>query len=559
MFKGHPKGLIVAFFTNMGERFGFYTMMAILVLFLQAKFGLTEGHAGIIYSIFYFSIYFLAVFGGYLADRVIGLNNTISIGIVTMTVGYVVLAVPGLSLTVSCIGLFIIALGNGLFKGNLQALVGNLYEDSKFSSLRDRGFSLFYMGINIGAIFAPTIAKDIRDWYIGTKGFLYDAQLPKLAHDVINGSVPSTDFLAKASAANTNGVAITADNALSFAHDYINSFSTGYNYAFGIAAVAMVISLIIYSVFKKDLRPGMNLGKKDASGKDVTVKDDMPKSVVRQRLTALGLVFMVVIFFWMSFHQNGLTLTFYARDYVQLSGIDRFTYLLFDIWGLIPAALAVGALFYALGKNKATLNRVFGIAVACAFGYLALTRFMSYDASNKITAEIFQGFNPMLVVILTPIVVGFFGFLNQKGKEPSTPRKIGIGMLLAALAFTIMAIFSVGQELPAGLNGAANTDLSSPYLLIGTYFTLTVAELFLSPMGISFVSKVAPPKYKGLAQGGWLCATAVGNLLLSIGSTMWGIFTQVWQVWAIFVVCCLISASVMFLMMKRIEQAASAK
>ncbi|MDD3509460.1 MAG: oligopeptide:H+ symporter, partial [Parabacteroides sp.] len=166
MFKGHPKGLIIASIANMGERFGFYTMMAILLLFLQAKFGLDQVEAGSIYSTFYFLIYVLALVGGFVADRWLGLGKTIFSGIVLMFLGYIVIAIPGTGLYPVLGGLLIIALGNGLFKGNLQALVGNLYDDPKYSQLRDRAFSIFYMCINIGAIFAPHAATGIRNWWL---------------------------------------------------------------------------------------------------------------------------------------------------------------------------------------------------------------------------------------------------------------------------------------------------------------------------------------------------------------------------------------------------------
>lgn len=556
MFKGHPKGLIVAFFANMGERFGFYTMMAILVLFLQAKFGLDAGNAGLIYSVFYFLIYFLALVGGLLADRVMGLNRTITIGIVTMAVGYLIMSVPGLGLPVTCVGLLIIAFGNGLFKGNLQAVVGNLYEPAEYAHLRDRAFSLFYMGINIGAIFAPTAAVSIRNWFIGTKGFLYDGQLPGMAHSLLKGGEVTPDFLSRASAVMIDHTTVTADTAVQFAHNYIDSFSVGYNYAFGIAACAMLISLLTYMIFKKDLLPGMSLNMV-GKGADNTSMPKITPEQTRQRIIALILVFLVVIFFWMSFHQNGLTLTFYARDYTQLNGISPGTNFLFDLWAMLPVVVTLFSLAYAFtGTGKTVLKRGLGMSVAIAAAYLAYLRISGYSSGNTISAEIFQQFNPIFVVLLTPVAIGFFAFLSKRNMEPSAPRKIGIGMIIASLAFVLLLVASLGQLLPKGLDGAANTDLSTPYLLIGTYFILTIAELFLSPMGISFVSKVAPPKYKGLMQGGWLCATALGNQLLFVGSTMWLKFTHVWQVWSIFVVCCLISAAVIFLLMKRLEKVA---
>jgi len=172
MFKNHPKGLLAAALANMGERFGFYTMMAILVLFLQAKFGLSGTSVGIIYSIFYSSIYILALVGGIIADKTRNYKGTIMTGIILMAVGYFLIAIPSptptpnkaLFLTMTCIGLFVIAFGNGLFKGNLQALVGQMYDNPSFGKMRDSGFSLFYMFINVGAIFAPLTAIGVRNW-----------------------------------------------------------------------------------------------------------------------------------------------------------------------------------------------------------------------------------------------------------------------------------------------------------------------------------------------------------------------------------------------------------
>ena len=161
MFKGHPKGLYVAFFANMGERFGFYTMMGILVYYLTAKYGLTPTNAGFIYSIFYASIYGLALVGGIFADKTKNYKGIIFIGLITMLAGYVLMSLPGLGLAFTIFALFVIAFGNGLFKGNLQAVVGQLYDNEKYGHLRDSAFSVFYMGINIGALFAPHAASGI--------------------------------------------------------------------------------------------------------------------------------------------------------------------------------------------------------------------------------------------------------------------------------------------------------------------------------------------------------------------------------------------------------------
>ena len=192
MFKGHPKGLYVAFFANMGERFGFYTMISIFVLFMQAKYGLSAAAAGSIYATFMVGVYIFPLLGGFLADRFLGYGRTISLGLVVMFIGYILLALPtamatGFPLVVTALA--VIALGTGLFKGNLQALVGNLYDDPKYAGMRDRAFNIFYMGINIGAMFAPTASMAVCNWILAKSHFVYDARIPALANDFLKGKL----------------------------------------------------------------------------------------------------------------------------------------------------------------------------------------------------------------------------------------------------------------------------------------------------------------------------------------------------------------------------------
>nr|NQU89979.1 MFS transporter [Bacteroidota bacterium] len=245
MLKGHPKGLLVAFFSNMGERFGFYTMMAILVLFLQAKFGLSEEGAGGIYSWFYFGIYGLALVGGLLADATNRYKLVILAGIIIMFAGYVVVAIPGMTLTITIIGLFTIALGNGLFKGNLQAVVGQMYDNEKYKKVRDSAFMIFYMGINVGAFFAPFVATGVRNWFLKTQGFLHDGSLPAMCHAFKKGELADIPIF-QTLADKVSGTHIT--DLAAFADDYIKAFAIGYNYAFGVAAIAMVVSLLVYVI-----------------------------------------------------------------------------------------------------------------------------------------------------------------------------------------------------------------------------------------------------------------------------------------------------------------------
>ncbi|HPD66263.1 MAG TPA: MFS transporter [Bacteroidia bacterium] len=605
MLKNHPRGLLVAFFSNMGERFGFYTMMAILVLFLQAKYGLSEEQAGSYYSWFYFAIYALALVGGIIADATNRYKLVILIGIIVMFTGYVIVSVPGMSLTFTLIGLFTIAFGNGLFKGNLQAVVGQMYDDPKYSSLRDSAYMIFYMGINVGAFFAPFAATGIRNWYLKTQGFIHDGSLPAICHAFKRGELADLNALQTA-ADKASGHAVSDLSA--FADQYLEAFSRGYNYAFAIAAGAMVISLLVYIIFNKHLPRKERASK--AAGSASAPQFDLKKQPVaiilsliigvaisfliylasknidisfafglfavfvawilqtstkeeRSRVSSLLLVFIVVIFFWMSFHQNGLTLTYFARDYT-VKEVGPFTFLFFNLESLLVFIGAIAGLLLLVFNKKLT-TKLIGAVMFIGLGFLTYYFIKGYNTSNPIAPEVFQSFNPLFIVSLTFPVMAVFAWLKKKDKEPTTPRKIGIGMIIAAIGFVIILIASIDLISPHTLqyvdeagnikfNPVPDSSRVVPYWLISSYLVLTVAELFLSPMGLSFVSKVAPARFQGLMQGGWLLATATGNKLLVVGSVFWGKL-ELWQLWAIFIACCLLSALFIFSIMKRLEAA----
>ena len=543
MLKGHPKGLLVAFFANMGERFGFYTMMACLVFFLQARYGLAANVAGDFYSWFYFFIYALAVLGGFIADKTHKYKGTIFAGIVTMFAGYVLMATPGLSLGFTLTALFVIAFGNGLFKGNLQAIVGQMYDDEKYSKFRDSAFMIFYMGINIGAFFAPSAANGMRNWFMRSKGYYYDADLASLATQYNNGTLSDTSEL-QTLASEVAGTTVT--DLSTFTTNYMDVFSTGYNYAFGVAAFAMLISLVVYMIWKRLLPDRAKM----EAGDQKMVR--MPWSEEKPRLISLGLVFLVVIFFWMSFHQNGLTLSFFARDYTSFE-VNAFTNIFFELKSFLSLIAIIIGVVLLLRKSSKGKDRMIGAGLAVAGGILLYYFYNSYDSVNRIEPEIFQHFNPVFIVFLTPVIIAFFAFLKKRNMEPSTPRKIGIGMIIAALGFVLMVVSSLNLTSPSELAGQPAPFRVSPYWLINTYLILTIAELFLSPIGISFVSKVSPPRFQGLMQGGWLFATAIGNKLLFVGSAMW-VTIELWQLWSIFVVCCILSAIFIFSIIKRLEK-----
>jgi POT family proton-dependent oligopeptide transporter len=552
MFKGHPKGLYVAFFANMGERFGYYTMLAIFVLYLQSKFGWSATQAGHVYGGFLFGIYFLPLLGGYLADNVFGYGKTIVLGVVVMFIGYLMLAMPGTGEWFIYGALAVISLGTGLFKGNLQALVGNLYDEAKYNKLRDSAFNIFYMGINIGAFFAPSAARGMRSWVMKIKGLDYQAAIPDLAHKYLNGTLESTTQLEQF-AKSQMGSSFT--NLTDFSHYYIKSISEAYNSGFAIAAISMIMSVVIFLAFRKYYKHADVTHKQQKANQSETLVELTPKQT-KDRLVALGLVFIVVMFFWMAFHQNGFTLTIFARDYT-VSAVSKGTAVIFNLTTFLPVLLAILGIVLLLGKGNSGKTKLIGAIVAVVSASVAYyTISQLQPEGNPISPEIFQQFNPIFIVFLTPVIIGYFAYLRKRDKEPSSPKKIGIGMIITAVGFLIMVIASRGLMSPHDLaeQGGVSDTLRSPYWLIGTYFTLTIAELFLSPIGISFVSKVAPPQYKGLAQGGWLGATAIGNLMAGLIGPFWDKW-ELWQFFILLVALTLLSAIFIFSILKLLERA----
>jgi len=511
MFDNQPKGLYALALANTGERFGYYTMLAVFALFLRANFGLDPAMAGYIYAGFLALVYFLPLVGGIIADK-IGYGKCVTIGIIIMFLGYIFLAIPlgGIDdgdVTFPMIAMFaallLIGFGTGLFKGNLQVMVGNLFDDPKYADRRDSAFSLFYMAINVGAMFAPTAAVKIMAWAQDSLGY---------------------------------------------------SVNDSYHFAFMVACVSLVLSIVIYYACRPWFRHVENTAKQAAAAGQQVV--ELTPEQTKKRIVALCLVFAVVIFFWMAFHQNGLTLTYFANEFVNpaCTGVQTMA---FDIINLVLIVFVVYGIF-GVFQSKNTRGQVISLAaIFVPIAILAYKYFTITDEGITLAAPIFQQFNPFYVVALTPVSMAIFGSLAAKGKEPSAPRKIAYGMLVAGIAYVFMALCSVGlltpdqQEL-ARVTGDAT--LVNANVLIVTYLILTFGELLLSPMGISFVSKVAPPQYKGMMMGLWFVATAIGNFLVSVGGMLWGSL-PLWAVWSVFVGVCLVAAVFMFSMMKKLEDA----
>lgn len=547
MFKNQPAGLYVLSLANTGERFGYYTMLAIFLLFLQAKFGFDSTVSGQIYAGFLALVYFMPLIGGWVADRW-SFSKCVVTGIAVMFIGYMVMAIPTeirstSSLVILCAALLLIAVGTGLFKGNLQVMVGDLYNNARFSGQRDAAFSLFYMAINIGSMFAPMAATAMCNMAMKAQGLTYVSTLPAMCNLYLDGHENAADIIATATEAGmTPGADLTA-----WASQYITTLTTGYSYGFAVACVSLIASFLIYSLGRKTYAHILNDKKNGTAKAAVSAGPELTPAQTRQRVIALLLVFAVVIFFWMVFHQNGATLTEFAKTCTSPEA-GGWTRIGFNVWALLSIAVGVYALFN-LFQTKSNLSRLISLAllalVAWAVYYFYNT---TPDPLTGIQPQEYQQFNPFYVVALTPVSLAFFGWLAKRKKEPSAPRKIGYGMLMAAIAYGVMC---VGSLAIVGTSAAV-----SPNWLIGTYLLLTFAELLLSPMGISFVSKVAPPKLKGSMMGGWFAATAVGNYLVSIPMLLWGKISTA-ALWGILIIICLISAAFIFSIMKKLEAATS--
>ncbi|MCF0178274.1 MAG: MFS transporter, partial [Bacteroidales bacterium] len=361
---------------------------------------------------------------------------------------------------------------------------------------RDSGFQIFYVFINIGGVIAPFVAPVLRTWWLGLKDFKYNADMPALCHQYLADGQLTSKFT-ETMANSVNNIGAISDYT-QFCSDYIEVYNQGIHYSFIASMIAMLLSLTIFLVTKKAFPQPSKKVAKEVAGYTEAEKAAMAKEI-KQRMAALFAVLGIAVFFWLSFHQNGQSLSVFARDFVD---------------------------------------------------------------SDKIAPEIWQAINPLFVIILTPIVMGVFASLARKGKPVSTPRKIAIGMGIAGCTYLFLMLLSIVNNWPSGTEframdavqmAQAGIAKAAPWVMIVTYFFLTVAELFISPLGLSFVSKVAPRNMVGLCQGLWLGATAIGNLFIFVGPIMYNAW-DIWKCWGVFLVICLVSMCIMFGMVKWLEK-----
>ena len=381
-------------------------------------------------------------------------------------------------------------------------MVGDLYNDPRFSSQRDAGFSLFYMAINIGALFAPTAATAIMAWAQGSLGY---------------------------------------------------SKADSYHFAFAVACVSVIVSIIIYFLgrptYKQVIAPATSKDKAGSKTAETQAEAHEEANDTKERIVCLCLVFAVVIFFWMAFHQNGLTLTWFADEFTATSatGVTGMEFNVLNLVWCIFMMFGICGLITSKKTTKAVVTNLALIVVPAAI--LVYTYIQKGSETVSIAAPIFQQFNPCFVVALTPVSIALFSWLGKKGKEPKAPVKIGLGMLVAAVAYIWLTVSCLGLPTPNQPEHVANV---SPNILVRTYLILTFAELLLSPIGIAFVSKVAPAKYKGLMMGGWFVATAIGNKLVSIPGHLWDKPLPV--VWGVLAVICLVAALFIFSIIKKLNK-----
>ncbi|HPH82560.1 MAG TPA: peptide MFS transporter [Flavobacteriales bacterium] len=520
----HPKGLYFLFFTEMWERFGYYLMLGIFSLYMldsaaNGGMGFSPAQKSDVYGTYIGLVYLTPFLGGLLADRILGYRKSILIGGLMMAAGYIGLALPGI--TMFYVSLLLIIVGNGFFKPNISTLVGNLYNNDQYRMNKDAGFNIFYMGINVGAFICNFVAAFMRinyGWgyafaaagvgmliglvifFSGTK-HIKDADVIKPLHegDLSTGKILATVLLPMF-IFGVLGYLIPG-----------NIFGTDTNDAFLFGCLP-VISFFIYLFVKAN-------------------KDD------KGPIGALLAVYACIVIFWAVFHQNGDALTVWAEEYtnrempasvgtaadkvgmaqivVHSDAVDfeeaRFkTY----IDSLVVQKDSLSKIKDMVGVKKVAETIALEEHSRKYFANLPVSQIPPNGQNLKLfSAELYQSINPFWVVLLTPIVVGFWGLLRNKKREPSTPTKIAIGLVITALSALVMVAAVKTTDIGA--------DKASSFWLIATYGVITVGELCLSPMGLSLVSKLSPPRITALMMGGFFLSTSVGNKLSGVMSGLW--------------------------------------
>ncbi len=502
MWKKHPKALPFLFFSEMWERFGYYLMIGIFLLYLknvEQGFSMSNKEAADLYGTFIALVFLTPFIGGLLADRYFGYRKSIIAGGIMMGIGYCMMAIH--SLPMLYLSMFLVILGNGFFKPNISTLLGNLYSTDEYRDRKDEGYNIFYMGINVGAFICNFFSAAIIivwGWkyafiaagigmFLGVLIFILgtrhyksgDVLKPMTKADMPFSKIVLTIFIPSI-IAGILGWLIPGD-----------IFKSDSNDAFIFACIPVIyfFATLYLKASADEKRP----------------------------IAALLAIFAAVIMFWAVFKQNGTALTIWADNYTnrEVSGTTAKVFKgLYQAEDLTYKKDSVN--FY---DNSFRLQKKDG-KVLKEYNYPLY--FKNVKAENlpsdggKATlwsTPLSQSINPGWVILLTPLVVSFFGFLRRKQKEPSTATKIAFGLLITALSVLVM----VG----AAYITNSGAEKASVWWLMGTYGVVTVGELLLSPMGLSLVSKLSPVRITSLMMGGWFLATSIGNKLSGLLATMW--------------------------------------
>ena len=500
----HPSGLPYLFFTEMWERFGYYLMIGIFFLYMtdavKGGLGLEKKEASDIFGTFIALVYLTPFIGGLLADKLLGYRVSITIGGCLMGLGYMGLAVPGK--TAFIVSLLLIIIGNGFFKPNITTLLGSLYNDPRYKERKDTGYNIFYMGINIGGFICNFFAAYLRNSFGWGQAF-FAAGVGMFIGVIVfwigNRHYKHVDIRREAK---------PGDMSISKVFSFVLLPALG---------AGFLGWMIPGNIFGSDSTDAFLLGALPVVMFYVTLLFRLDKED-RRPVKALLAIYGVVIIFWAVFKQNGTALTTWAESYTDRELPAS----------VIPAARSLGMVqdvkmekdsFPFSDQQFRTQKDASGKLVK-AFEYPPYFKNVAPEKLpvegenvHLLSTELFQSINPFFVVALTPLVVGIFAWLRRKKKEPETPAKIFIGLFVTALS-TFVTIGAVA---------ACNNGLekSSAWWLIGTYGVITLGELCLSPMGLSLVSKLSPPRITALMMGGWALATSIGNKLSGVLASLW--------------------------------------
>ncbi|MGJ7030545.1 peptide MFS transporter [Niabella hirudinis] len=511
MWKRHPRALPFLFFSEMWERFGFYLLLGIFTFYLKdaaGGFGMDEKESASLYGTFIALIYFTPFLGGLLADRKMGYGNAIIIGGLLMGVGYCLMSVR--SVPMLYLAMTLIIIGNGFFKPNISTLLGNVYSTPQYQDKKDEGYNIFYMGINIGAFICNFFGAALYT----TIG--WGAAFIAAGVGMFLGVIIFVTGRRHYKAFDTRKPLKEGDMSMTR--------------IFGLVVLpALVFGAIGYLI------KGADGAIFDSSSTDAFIFACFPVAVFfvalllrspkeeRRPMAALLSIFAVVVLFWAIFKQNGSALNTWASRYTErhVEGTQGKILSSLKLTETIPYKKdSVTLLDNQFRKIKENGKDVKGLDYPAYFKNMnmAETPLEEGDQVKAWAPSLSQSINPFWVIVLTPLLVAFFTWLRRKGKEPSTPSKIALGLLVSAISVLVM-IFAV----KAGNNGAEKVSI---WWLVGSYGIITIGELFLSPMGLSLVSKLSPVRITSLMMGGWFLAISIGNKLSGILSSKWDEYTN---------------------------------